>query len=142
MTIFLQSWKPHPHPFTRTFILDRSPLLIVTGDFEIMLVNDCSHCEGSRASVGTSRPAKVFLQPTEPVRPVFKLATGILNLFCPVFNLGSWIFHWKDLFYLFPIALYLRRVYNTYILFPLIPQGPVSCGHFLYRLYRLYLPYP
>ena len=37
--IFLQPGKPHSNPFSGTFVLARSPLLIVTGDtFNIMTV--------------------------------------------------------------------------------------------------------
>ena len=47
LTIFLQSWKPHPYPFPRTLILAWSPLLIVTGDLNIMALNDQFHCKTS-----------------------------------------------------------------------------------------------
>ena len=37
-----------------------------------------TNISGSRASVSTCQPPKVFLKPTESVRPVFQFATGIL----------------------------------------------------------------
>ena len=84
--VFSQHGKPNSNPFPWTFILDRSALLIVAGDFNIMIVAIITfHDKGSRAPVCTSQPAKVFLQPAEPVCPVFKLATGILAVLSLIF---------------------------------------------------------
>ena len=85
--LFSQHGKPNSNPFPWTFILDRSALLIVAGDtFNNMIVAIITfHDKGSRAPVCTSQPAKVFLQPAEPVCPVFKLATGILAVLSLIF---------------------------------------------------------